>query len=208
MRVFVDESGDPGLKVQQGSTPFFVVSLVIFRDLVVADRVNEKIKTLRGELKLSPHFEFHFAKLKDSFRSAFLEAIAPFAFNYYSIVINKAKLTGQGFHFKGSFYKYACRLVMSNAKTVLDDATVVIDGSGERQFRRELANYFKKQVNDRQHPRRVVKVQIHDSGGDNLVQLADMICGAVARSYSDKPDAKAYRNIIKKREAQVQYWPQ
>jgi hypothetical protein len=36
MRVFVDESGDPGLKIQQGSTPYFVVSLVIFRDLRVA----------------------------------------------------------------------------------------------------------------------------------------------------------------------------
>ena len=173
----------------------------------IADRVNTRIKTLRNELRVKPHFEFHFAKLKDSLRCAFLEAVSPFAFEYYSIVINKARLVGPGFHFKGSFYKYACRLVMNNAKSVLDGATIVIDGSGERRFRRELANYFKKQVNDPQHPCRVVKVQIHDSCADNLVQLADMVSGAVARSYSDKSDAKTYRGIIRKREARVQSWP-
>ncbi|MDP2952974.1 MAG: DUF3800 domain-containing protein [Chloroflexota bacterium] len=32
MLVFVDESGDPGLKLEQGSSTHFVVALVIFED--------------------------------------------------------------------------------------------------------------------------------------------------------------------------------
>jgi hypothetical protein len=207
MLVFVDESGDPGLKVGQGSTPHFVVTLVVFRDVAAAERVNKAIKAYRAKINFRPQAEFHFAKLKDTFKLGFLEAVAPFDFEYFSIVINKGKLRGPGFHFKGSFYKYSCRLVMSNAKALLDNATVIIDGSGDRKFRRELAEYFRKQVNDASNPKRVVKVQMHDSNRDDLVQLADMVCGAVARSYSDKPDAKTYRRIVQKREAQVQYWP-
>jgi hypothetical protein len=207
MLVFVDESGDPGLKLGQGSTPHFVVTLVIFKDLRVTERVNKAIKAYRVKINFYSQAEFHFTKLKDTYRIGFLEAVAPFEFEYYSIVINKEKLKGPGFHFKNSFYKYSCRLVMNNAKKVLSNASVIIDGSGDRKFRRELAEYFRKQVNDADNPNRVVKVQMHDSKSDDLVQLADMICGAVARSYSDKPDAKLYRQIIQKREAEVQFWP-
>lgn len=32
MLVFVDESGDPGMKLEGGSTPYFTVALVIFED--------------------------------------------------------------------------------------------------------------------------------------------------------------------------------
>jgi len=48
---------------------------------------------------------------------------------YAGIPINKdpAKLWGKGFQHKESFYKYACGLVFDNAKSLLDNAMVVID---------------------------------------------------------------------------------
>jgi len=38
-------------------------------------------------------------------------------------------------------------------------------------------------------------------------QLADMVCGTVARSYSGKQDAEVYRPLISHREIYVQVWP-
>ena len=32
MLVYVDESGDAGLKISQGSSPYFVVALIVFDD--------------------------------------------------------------------------------------------------------------------------------------------------------------------------------
>lgn len=32
MLVFLDESGDPGLKLKQGSSQYFIVTIVIFED--------------------------------------------------------------------------------------------------------------------------------------------------------------------------------
>jgi hypothetical protein len=37
--------------------------------------------------------------------------------------------------------------------------------------------------------------------------LADMIFGAVARSYTQKDDAETYRRLVAHREIYVQFWP-
>ncbi len=42
MLVFIDESGDIALKVNQNSSPFFVVSLVIFEDHEEANRYGQR----------------------------------------------------------------------------------------------------------------------------------------------------------------------
>jgi hypothetical protein len=85
----------------------------------------------------------------------------------------------------------------------------VIDGSGSREFRKGLASYLKKHINSKTSSHRPIKkVKIEDSKSNNLLQLADMICGAVARGFkTDKSDAEEYRTIIKRREKYVQFWP-
>jgi hypothetical protein len=50
-------------------------------------------------------------------------------------------------------------------------------------------------------------VKIQDSLSNNLIQMADMVSGAIARSFTDKPDAAEYRRLIKALEIYVQLWP-
>lgn len=208
MLVFIDESGDPGLKLESGSTDYFIVTLVAFEENEEALATDQRIQLLKRELNFPPEFEFHFNEVKGAYRETFLTAVAGFSWFYFSIVINKRKLTGAGFKFKESFYKYACGLVFENAKPYLDNATVVIDGSGSREFRRELGTYLRKRINDKKGDSRFIgKIKLQDSQSNNLLQLADMVCGAVARSYSQKDDAKTYRRLIAHREIYVQFWP-
>ena len=55
---------------------------------------------------------------------------------------------------------------------------------------------------------RMKKVKTEKSRANNLLQLADMVCGAVARSVvSEKKQARQYRSLIQFRELQVQVWP-
>ena len=208
MLVFIDESGDPGLKLESGSTDYFIVTLVAFEENEEALATDQRIQLLKRELNFPPDFEFHFNKVKGAYREAFLSAVAGFGWFYFSIVINKRKLTGAGFKFKESFYKYACGLVFENAKPHLDNATVVIDGSGSREFRRELGTYLRKRINDKKGDSRFIgKIKVQNSKSNNLLQLADMVCGAVARSYTQKEDARTYRRLIAHREIYVQFWP-
>ena len=208
MLAFIDESGDAGLKIDSGSSEYFIVTLVAFRDHDEAQKVDDRIDLLRRECGFPDNFEFHFNKLALRHRERFLRGIAAYRFFYFTIVINKRKLTGKGFQYKGSFYKYTCRLVFENAKKHLEDAIVVIDGSGSKEFKLQLGNYLKKCINDDDADcRNIKKVKMQNSKNNNLLQLADMICGAVARSYGNKPDANLYRSIIVGREVYVQFWP-
>lgn len=77
MLVFVDESGDPGLKLEQGSSTHFVVALVIFEDHDEAQAADDRIGLLRRELRLDPRYEFRFNKCRRGVREQFLKALAP-----------------------------------------------------------------------------------------------------------------------------------
>jgi len=205
MLIFIDESGDMGLKIDNGSSRYFVIVLVSFEENEEAIACDQRIKLLRRELKLPENFEFKFSKLRKDQRIKFLEAVLPYTFFYYGIVINKDpnRLYGDGFRIKESFYKYTCSLVFENAKPYLKDAIVIVDGSGSREFKRQLTTYLRKKVDSHI----IKKVKIQRSHTNNLLQLADMIAGAIYRSLTQKDDREIYRKIIKSKEIYVQIWP-
>ena len=67
-------------------------------------------------------------------------------------------------------------MVFENAKSFLDNATVVIDGSGSKDFRAQLERYPKRRINDpTQHI--IKKVKVQDSSRNNL--LSDYQCSGV-----------------------------
>jgi hypothetical protein len=209
MLVFIDESGDPGLKIEKGSSRYFTVSLVVFEERDEALACDQRIDLLRKELGWESNSEFHFKRNSDKVRRAFLQAVAPYNFFYYGIIINKnpQKLWGEGFRDKKSFYKYACGLVFENAKEKLESAIIIIDKSGNLDFRRQLAKYLRKRINEKDK-KLIKKVKMQRSGGNNLLQLADYVAGVINRSVQKKKKySEEYRKIIAHREIRVQIWP-
>lgn len=209
MLVFIDESGDPGLKIEKGSSSFFTVALVIFEDKDEALACDQRVSLLKKELGWEEDSEFHFKRNSDKVRRAFLQAIAPYSFFYYGIVINKdpKKLWGDGFRNKKSFYKYACGLVFQNAKDKLDNSVVIIDKSGNLDFRRQLAKYLRRKMNEKDR-KLIKKVKMQRSNSNNLLQLTDYIAGVINRSIQGrKKYADEYKGIIAHREMYIQIWP-
>jgi len=209
MLVFIDESGDSGLKIEKGSSRYFTVGLVVFEDKQEAVACDQRITLLKRELGWEGKAEFHFKRNSNKIRLAFLRAVAPYGFFYYGIVINKdpSKLWGEGFRDKSSFYKYACGLVFENAKEKLANATIIIDKSGGLDFRQQLATYLRRKVNERDK-RFIGKVKMEESSSNNLLQLADYVSGVINRSVlARKNRADNFRKIIAHREMYVQTWP-
>lgn len=132
----------------------------------------------------------------------------PYNFFYYGIVINKDlnKLYGDGFKNKSSFYKYTCSLVFENAKDKLNKSIVVIDRSGNNDFRKQLSSYLKKKMNGDKTMIRKIKMQKSES--NNLLQLSDYVAGAINRSIVDsKKNSQLFRKMLGRREINVQIWP-
>ncbi len=209
MLLFIDESGDSGLKIEEGSSRYFTIALVCFDDKEEALACDQRIELLKRELGWKPNDEFHFKKNSDKVRRAFLQAIAPYNFFYHGIVINKDlnKLWGEGFRDKKSFYKYACGLLFSNAKDQLKDSIVVIDESGSLDFKKQLGSYLRRVMNDEKKIA-IKTVKMQRSSGNNLLQLADYIAGVINRSVLEKrKGSQEYRKIVSHREIRVQIWP-
>jgi hypothetical protein len=209
MLLFIDESGDPGRKLEQGSSRLFVVALVVFNDHDEAEACDQRIALLRRELGWKEGSEFHFSRNSDRQRCQFLQAVAPYDFFYYGIVLNKdpEKLWGPGFDHKESLYKFTCRLVFENARDKLQDATVIIDESGNREFKVQLERYLKKRMTLDDGTRLIRRVKMQRSSSNNLLQLADYVAGVINRSAGGrKRQGTDYRRFIAHREISVQIW--
>lgn len=208
MLVFIDESGDTGLKIVSGSSKYFGISLVVFRDHEEASACDMRIDLLRSELSLAPSYEFHFKRNSRRVREEFLRAISRYDFFYYGIVINKQKLFGAGFKDKKSFYKYVCSLVFENAKEKISDAIVVIDESSGEEFQEQLSRYLRRVARTRDGHPAIKKVKMQRSSGNNLIQLADYVASIICRSVQEGTEIKdSCRKLISHREIFVQFWP-
>jgi hypothetical protein len=206
MLVFVDESGDCGIKGKAGSSQLFVIAAVIFEENPSAEACDKRISELRAECFRGNSREFHFNKCCDDYREKFLTGIRDHDFLYLAFVLNKSKLYGPGFAYKEPFYKFTAKLLFENAAPHLREASVLIDRSGHREFRKQLESYLKRKINTDGEIIRKVKTEASHS--NNLLQVADMICGAVARSFrEDRKSSERFRRLVAHRELDVQVWP-
>jgi len=199
MLVFIDDSGDAGFKIDKGSSGFFVISAVIFDDNLEAEKTAIAVKELRRELFKRDDVEFKFHKSSQEIRIKFLECVKKYKFRVRCLIVDKGnihspELKGN----KDSFYSYIIKTMLKYSNQTIFDAKIRIDGSGDRIFRRSLISYLRRELNSKE--KKVLKnCKLVDSKSDSLIQLADMIAGAIHRSYQEnKADREIYKNIIKK----------
>lgn len=202
--VYIDESGDPGFNIDHGSTPLFLIASVVFGNEQNASACRDRIKAVRGELKLPGTAEFKFSKTSNHVREYFLKAVAAHDFFYTAAVFDKRKLAVPDLGIKKAFYQYVIGLAFEMLKPRLDEAYLEIDRGGGDEFARHLTRYIAEISRDPGGRRYVRRTKLCSSHGDDLIQLADMVCGAVMRSF--KGDDR-FRAIVKRREFEVRVWP-
>lgn len=199
MLVFIDDSGDPGFKLDGGSSKFFIIALVIFNDDLEAEKTALAVKELRREVGFPDDAEFKFSKSSKSIREKFLNRVTDFDFKVRAIVFDKSVLYSEELkNNRNSFYSYAIKSVLKNSAGSVMNARVKIDGSGDRVFRKTFTTYLRRELNS--HEKTIVKnCRLVDSKSNVLVQLADMVAGSIHRFYQpDKSDSTIYKTIIKK----------
>ncbi len=198
MLVFIDESGDAGFKVGKGSSRYFVVTLVIFEENLDAEVAAVEIKKLRRSLGKSESFEFKFNKMNKLMRVAFLNVAKTLNFKSRSVVFDKTILYSR--NLIGStekFYNYAVKVVLENNNESIKNAKVRLDGLGEREFKKQLNVYLRKNLN-KGSEKIMENLKFVDSKENVLIQLADMVAGSIHRSLDSlDEDAKDYLKIIK-----------
>ncbi|MBU7590348.1 MAG: DUF3800 domain-containing protein, partial [Sphingopyxis terrae] len=141
MLVFIDESGDPGFKVDRGSTPIFAAAMVVFDtrdDAIAADAI---IAAALDELRAHPEFKFN--KSSHDKRDRFFQLLGGCNFCVRAIVVKKNIIYSDRLRAeKDEFYRFFVKNMVKHDGGMLDNAKVIIDGSGERVFRQDLQRHL------------------------------------------------------------------
>lgn len=202
MLIFIDDSGDPGFRIEKGSSVYFVIALVIFDDELEAEKTSVAIKELRRKLKLSDLFEFKFNKTNKKFRNTFIYTIRPFKFRIRAIVAKKdiiqsPRLRGS----KENFYNYIIMQVFKQSHGI-KNAKLRFDKRGERALRNELRVYLSREL-DNKNKQIFHDLKFVDLRQNTLIQLADMTAGSI---YSYYTKDKSYLEKLKNTKRVEDIW--
>lgn len=179
MLVLIDESGCAGFQLNKGSSRYFTIAMVVFSDFLEAEKASYKITELKKTLRVNP--EFKFSHSHPNVKNTFFTDICDYDFSVRAVVVEKEKIKSAYLKNKpDNFYNYFLKVLLEYDAGMLQNAVIKIDGRGTRGFVRNLKSYLRAQVN----VRKIKKIKLVDSGQDNLIQLADMVVGAIAKAYS------------------------
>lgn len=184
-----------GLKLDKGSTPYFVVGMVIFSDFKEAEQASKTIDSLKKTLNVRP--EFKFSKTHPNVKDAFFDAMQKYDFAIRALIVEKQNIYNPYFkNEKETFYNYFVKMLMRYDDSRLINASVKIDGKGAKVFKKALYSYLRQQLGSG----KIRKFQFVDSEHDNLIQLADMVVGAIARHQNgNRKNASRWFNMLKEK---------
>ena len=190
--VFIDDSGDPGFKAH--SSTHFVMACAVFMDNEVAEKVADEIRKLRKSKGWGDKAEFKFRVTKKSVIKEVLSVVAKYDFSVSAIYLDKSEISGV-FPIIDDVKLYYWTIKELLSPLPLKDARIRIDGRSSKEYMRKTATYLRKELNKRTH--KVENIRFEDSTKNDLIQLADLIAGAINRSLQkDKTDAKDFVKIF------------
>jgi len=178
---FGDETGDTGFTLTKRASPFFLVTLLMLDD---PEPLRQRLDRLRQELEWPAHVEFKFHKTSMAYRRVFLRALKPYDFIVRALYVDKTVLPA---HFRcmkdREFYAFCfSELFKRIPADELGQTILTLDQFGApRATLRELRHRLKEQGNV---TRLFKKVSFRRSRGDNLLQAADMVGGAIYRELT------------------------
>ncbi len=195
MLVLIDESGCPGFKLTKGSTPYFIIGMVCFTDFKEAEKTSRTITDLKTNLRINGEFKFN--KTHPNVKDKFFQAVCQHDFKIRALVVDKSCIYSPHLRTeKESFYNYFIKELINNDGKILENAIIKVDGRGSKEFKNRLNTYLRQVMNGS----KVKKFKFVDSKNDSLIQLADMVVGAIARSYTtNRKDEQRWRQMLAKK---------
>jgi hypothetical protein len=216
MPTFIDESGDTGPNPDPKNC-YFHLAAVWVPSHDVAEAFRDNVRSLRQQLKIRRDYEFKFSKTWNypSYRRAFFEAAMQHEFRFAVSSIDKrdkdwCNAAGEVFHWASAVYLASSlrdtyieaqqTLINAGSKSPLRDV-VVVDDNDDSNFLKIVRTAFGGLGAACKPPLHLIgKVRFRGSGPDELVQLADMVCGAYSAFIGEKEEKDRWYEMIASRD--------
>lgn len=205
---FIDEFGNNGMDFDsEGVSTHFIVTAIIIDRSKLADLESQVEKIRKNNFQTG---EMKSSKLKDNDtrRLKVLNELNEVDYHIFSVVIDKRELKGEGFNFKGPFYKFLHSLVDRELFSVFPNLLVVADEHGGQGFKEGFVKYIEKRhIPDLFNQ---AEFRFSNSKSDLFVQVADVITGTLARCYESKKlseNRSKFLVALKKKITEIRFWP-
>lgn len=176
-----DEAGDVSFAFDKGASRYFVVAVIATSQ---PHDLRQLLSNLREELHLPAKYEFKFNQLTSKrVRARTLSALAHAPFESWAISADKANLSDAFKVMRRSeFYLFfVTELLQKIPEEEREGATLILDEYGSAtQLYTELNRFMKA----RNIPRHFKRIQIRRSRSEPLIQVADIVAGALLRRDS------------------------
>ena len=187
-----DESGDVSFSFAKGASRYFVVAVVATAD---PDALRQLLADLRQSSGLPAEYEFGFNALSSApLRKRVFEGLARADFESWAVVVDKTVLSDS---FKVmrrlDFYLYfVTELIRLIPLAKREGATLILDEFGSATTQRTELRRF---MVARNIPRSFKRILVRRSRSEPLIQVADLVAGAVLRRDA-KADPEAYEYVV------------
>ena len=190
--VFIDDSGDPGLT--SGGSSNFIIASVVLVGKENRDNLAQAINKYKKGLGWKEREELKFHKTHKEVIRLAIKTANKYNYSAYAIVIDKSKLDA---HFspyveKDSIFLFAIKELLVKLK--LSDSDIIIDGVRGPKYTKKARTYLRQEL--RENGIKIGRISFEDSRSNPLIQLADLVAGSVARSFTDKADAGEYIRLF------------
>lgn len=210
---FLDEWGNNGLDfTKQGrsgvpvSTHFIVTALTLRKEqLAIAEA---QVEALRERFFQTGPIKSAKVGSDDKRRILILKQLLSVPFQIFALVVDKRELRGEGFYYKGSFYKFLHGLADRELYRSFPTLELVADRHGDERFMHGFIQY----VYNRHVPTLFNQASFRfvNSQSSLLLQAADFIAGTLARCYDEtvlSPERAALVQLLSPKLLSLKYWP-
>ena len=189
-----DESGDLSFSFAKGATRYFVVAMI---STAAPEALRRLLADVRHSSALPTEYEFSFHALSSALlRQRVFAALSAADFEGWAIIVDKTTLPDSYKVMRplDLYVYFVTELVRLIPPAKQEGATLILDEFGvPSQVRTELRRFMAV----RGIPRHFRRVLIKRSRSEPLIQIADLVAGAILRRDA-KGDASAYEHIVAK----------
>lgn len=184
---FIDESGNPG--VADHEHPYFTMVAVQVVDELTQRLIDVEMTKYKQELGWAFKHEFKFSHTRKELIVEMMRRLEAYDYRIYAVTMDK-RITR--LYDRRSVYNETLKSLLHLAEeTTLN---IVIDGQAGKKHRKNILTYLRQNLAPWQH---VAKLRFCDSRSSNLVQLADLVVGIIARVQCNSEGNQRLYNLIK-----------
>jgi len=199
--IYIDESGNPDVK--DLAPRVFVVAAVVIESRQDVAELDRRFANAAAVIQRPLDHELRTAGLSVAKHARVLHELSLIEYQWAAACFHKHRLTSPGFEDPKTLYRYAFQFLIGELLTVVWQADLVIDEHSADRFQRQLERYLRKQsvglpLN------RLNSIRFGSSSKIRLIQLADLVAGAVRRSTAGEPGPL---DEIEHQMINLQHWP-